>query len=129
MKFARISLLLVLTLALTACSGGPGTGAGGGNGGSGAIQLSPSGTAAHPVDESINESFALTATEGGYGGNFTARKISGQCFEIDPPTTSSGYWIVAPKGLYCVGGSKGDAEEFQVTDTAGRSAVTYIHTI
>jgi hypothetical protein len=124
MNFARISLLFAIASVLTACSGS-GTGAGGG---SGSIQLTPNGTAAKPYYESISTPFLLSATDSGYAGNYTAVKISGQCFKVEPPATSPGYWTVAPGGGLCIGGNQGDVEEFQVTDAQGRSAVTYITT-
>lgn len=124
MHFARIGFPIALIIAMTACSGS----STGGGATTGAIKLSPSGTAAFPVYESIDYPFALSATEGGYSGNFTARKVSGECFKVQPPATSAGYWEVAPDSGLCVGGTKGSADEFEVTDTDGHSAVTYITT-
>lgn len=123
MRAARFAILAAALGATVSCNSA------GGSAVPSAILLSPNGTASQPVDESINESFTLMATEAGYSGSFTATKISGQCFKVQPPLTSSGSWVVAPQGLYCIGGSKGDTEEFEVTDMNGHSAVTYIHTI
>jgi hypothetical protein len=122
------ALAFVILVVATGCGGGS-AGPGGAGGSSGLILLSPNGTASKPIDESISEPFILSATEAGYSGNFTARKVSGECFKVQPPAVSSGYWTIAPDGLYCIGGSKGDTEEFQVTDSYGHSAITYIHTI
>ncbi len=51
--------------------------------------------------------------ESGYAGSYTAVKISGQCFKVEPPATSPGYWTVAPGGGLCIGGNQGDVEEFR----------------
>lgn len=91
------------------------------------IQLSPSGTAAKPADQSIKSSFTLTAVEDGYTGQFTAQTIVGKCWVVQAPTTTSGAWIVVPQGLTC--GSDLDTEQIQVKDTNGHSAVTYIHSL
>jgi hypothetical protein len=93
------------------------------------IQLSPDGTAANPAAESIKSSFTLTAVEDGYTGEFTAQTIVGTCWVVQAPTTTSGAWIVAPEGLSCGTGSKGETDQIQVKDTNGHSAVTYIHSV
>lgn len=108
-----------LVLFLVACHTG---GAGDNN----SIALSPLGTASAPAEESIDFSFTLTATESGYSGNFTARTVVGKCFVVQPPTTSPGTWSVSPEGLICIGGSKADTEQIQVTDSNGHSASTYV---
>lgn len=126
MNFARFAFPVILVAALTSCTGS-GTGAGGGSG-SALIQLTPYGTASKPFYESISAPFLLSASESGYTANFTAVKISGQCFEVMPPASSPGAWTLAPDGGLCVGGTHGDTEEFQVTDDNGHSAVTYITT-
>lgn len=126
MNFVRSTFLVILVAASTSCSGS-GTGAGGGNG-SAVIQITPYGTASKPFYESISTPFLLSATESGYSGSFTAVKISGQCFKVQPPATSPGYWTLEPDGGLCIGGSHGDTEEFEVTDGNGHSAVTYITT-
>lgn len=110
----------ILALFLTACH----TNDMGNN--NGLIQLSPLGTAANPAEESINESFTLTATESGYTGNFAAQTIVGKCWVVQPPISSPGTWTVAPQGLLCIGGSKADTEQIQVKDSNGNSAITYI---
>lgn len=121
---------LFLASAFIACSGGGGTGAGSSGGsGNGSIQLSPMGTSSRPIDESINSPFTLTASEGGYSADFTARTIVGKCWVVQPPTTSNGVWTVAPDGLICIGVSHGDTEQIQVEDLSGHRAVTYIHSI
>lgn len=90
------------------------------------IQLTPSGTSAKPVDQSIAHSFTLLAVEDGYTGEFTAQTIIGTCWVVQSPTTTSGAWTVVPQGSTC---SHLDTEQIRVKDTNGHSAVTYIRSV
>ncbi len=88
------------------------------------IQLNPAGTSTKPVDESITSSFTLTAVEDGYTGQFTAQTITGTCWVVQAPITTSGAWTVVPQGLTC---SRHATDQIEVKDTNGHSASTYIH--
>lgn len=87
------------------------------------IQLSPSGSSAHPVPESISRSFTLTAVEDGYTGQFTADTVVGTCWVVQAPVTTGGAWTVVPQGSTC---AKLDTEKIQVKDQKGNAAATYI---
>ena len=88
------------------------------------IQLTPSGTASSPVPEPITSPFTLIAVEDGYTGQFTAATVSGTCWVVQAPVTSSGAWNVVPQGSTCA--TKLDVERIEVKDTNGHSAQTYI---
>ena len=95
---------------VTACSGS-GTGAGGGGGSD--RSSSPERHRGQAVLRVAFDAVLLSAMESGYAGSYTAVKISGQCFKVEPPATSPGYWTVAPGGGLCIGGNQGDVEEFR----------------
>lgn len=87
------------------------------------IQLTPSGSSSSPVPESITRSFTLIAVEDGYTGQFTAQTISGSCWVVQTPVTTTGAWTVVPQGVTC---GHNETNEIQVKDQKGNSAVTYI---
>lgn len=87
------------------------------------IQLTPSGSSASPVPEPVTRSFTLIAVEDGYTGAFTAQVTTGTCWVVQTPVTTSGAWTVVPQGVSC---GQSQANEIQVKDQKGNSAVTYI---
>jgi hypothetical protein len=87
------------------------------------IQLTPSGSSANPVPEPTTRSFTLIAVEDGYTGGFTAQTIAGSCWVVQTPVSTSGAWTVVPQGVAC---DQAQANEIQVKDQKGNSAVTYI---
>lgn len=89
------------------------------------IQLTPSGSLSSPAAEPITRSFTLFAVEDGYTGQFTADTITGKCWVVQTPVTTSGAWTVVPQGVTC---GKSETNEIQVKDQKGNSAVTYIST-
>jgi hypothetical protein len=91
------------------------------------IQLTPNGTATSPANESIKRSFTLIAIEDGYTGQFTAETITGKCWVVQTPVTTSGAWTIVPQGSTCA--SHLGTEPIHVTDTNGHSATTYIHSV
>ncbi|MGC1379982.1 MAG: hypothetical protein WA814_03020 [Candidatus Baltobacteraceae bacterium] len=88
------------------------------------IQLNPSGTSGSPANQSIANSFTLTAVEDGYTGQFTAETTIGECWVVLGPLWTGGAWVVTPQGSTCA--SNLDTEKIVVKDQKGNSAVTYI---
>lgn len=87
------------------------------------IVLTPSGSSSSPVAEPITRSFTLIAVEDGYTGAFTAQTITGKCWVVQTPVTTSGAWTVVPQGVTC---GENETNEIKVSDQKGNSAVTYI---
>ncbi|MBV8531123.1 MAG: hypothetical protein JO104_07375 [Candidatus Eremiobacteraeota bacterium] len=87
------------------------------------IQLTPSGTASSPANQSVKSSFTLIAVEDGYTGFFTAETIEGKCWIVQTPVSTHGAWTVVPQGETC--GNR-ETDKIRVNDTNGHSAVTYI---
>ncbi|MGB8909607.1 MAG: hypothetical protein WCC84_12760 [Candidatus Cybelea sp.] len=111
----RLLLAAVTSLGLTACTHN--------NFMPNVIQLNPNGTAINPAKQSIASSFTLTAVEDGYTGPFTADTVSGNCWVVQVPISTSGAWIVVPQGLSC---ANHETDRILVKDTKGNSASTYI---
>lgn len=132
MSSRAVGILLICSV-LTACAGGsvapeaPATAKPAPSptpaGGVGSIVLLPMGTATSPAYEGCY-SFAITASEAGYFGDFTI-SVSGTGFTVQQQTTDSGSWVASP-ALLCVSGSE---SRFVVTDTLGHSASTYASTL
>lgn len=96
------------------------------------IVVSPSGTAANPVGESISGPFTLTATEQNYTGNLTVQ-VFGSCFTV-PNTNGQGFAVVAapatiqvsPNGSTCQSGKGVEIDKITLTDSFGQTTSTYI---
>lgn len=87
------------------------------------IQLTPSGSSANPAPEPTTKPFTLIAVEDGYTGEFTAQVVTGDCWVVQTPVTTSGAWTVVPQGVGC---GQNATNKIQVKDQKGNSAVTFV---
>jgi hypothetical protein len=125
-RILMVAMLSGLIATFSGCSGSGG--AGGSTPSGGSIQLSPSGTAASPVDEGCY-SFNIYATEANYSGNFTITMSGANgYYRLPKQTTTNGAWTISP-GLICEGGSRAVTAMFNVSDQDGHNAATFVSTL
>jgi hypothetical protein len=91
------------------------------------ISVSPSGTAANPVNKPISQSFTITASEQNYTGNFTAARVQGSCWIVQNPTAAApASFTLMATGQSCASGQGFEIDAFQITDSFGQAVTTYI---
>lgn len=91
------------------------------------MSVSPSGTAANPVNEPISASFTITASEQNYTGNFNAARVQGSCWIVQNPSAAApASFTLTATGQSCASGKGFEIDAFQITDSFGQTVTTYI---